>query len=343
MKSSHIEVLPQQRLGDRRAFAFGKGTLCSASLFCVDKGANGRQMPTKDYNITGTHLHDSPIDGHHVNGDRAKGDHITFDARVHWVDAAKSNAAITILLRYNGQFTRSIVEPKLVDAVTLKTAQHLTTESLVRISGAKVPENENLEDKSVPVAVTFRVSKIVTLSEARADLPKGIVSHGAPGEEPRPLELSAELLQERLNNRLLDARVAANGAAFKLFSGVHELAVEHMAAVDFYQVPTPGLINYEFPGDEHEQFPLPYFDNKQAWLAQTGEYHLAMSLAADLERVYDIHTVFRREEKVTPRHLTEVTPPFPPFEFTSREDTIYDCSKPYYLNTDFESSLLYLR
>ena len=34
-----------------------------------------------------------------------------------------------------------------------------------------------------------------------------------------------------------------------------------------------------------------------------------MALAADLDRVYDFHTVFRREEGIDARHLTEVRTP----------------------------------
>lgn len=46
----------------------------------------------------------------------------------------------------------------------------------------------------------------------------------------------------------------------------------------------------------------PVFHDRPAWLTQTGEVHLGMVLSADLERVYDFHTVFRREEEIDSRH-----------------------------------------
>ena len=230
---------------------------------------------------------------------------ITFDARVHNVRAATSDTATTVLLRHSGQFITALLEPGLADASSLDIAQNLTAESLVRVLAWTVPGHQRAKDASISKAVAIRICRLIVLSEAKADIPRSLVSHGAPGEESSPLETSTAILNERFDNRLLDVRDAATGAIFKLSSGVHELAVEHLAALGFSFVLTPTLIDYEFPGEEHLQFSLPYFD-KSAWLTQTGEVHLGMALAADLDRVYDFHTVFRREECIDARHLTEV-------------------------------------
>ena len=267
-------------------------------------------MVSKHSNGNGTHFHNSPANGLLVNGghyskDHAQGDHAVFDARVHSVSAAEPDAAITILLRRNGQFIKALLEPDSVDIVSLDTARRLTAESLVRVSSLTVPENQRAKNEIVSEVVTVWVSKLVVLSEAKADLQESLKLHGAPGEELPPLESRAALIDKRLNNRLLDARVVATAAIFKLFSGVHELSVEYLTALGFYHTPTPAFISYEFPGEEDNHFSVPYFD-KTAWLAPTGEVHLGMALAADLERVYDIHNVFRREGDVDGRHLTEV-------------------------------------
>jgi aspartyl-tRNA synthetase len=267
-------------------------------------------MASENSRRNGTHFPNLSANGLLVNGghsekDHAQGDHAVFDARVHSVSAAKLDAVITILLRRNGQFVKALLEPESADVVSLDTARRLTAESLVRVSGSTIPENQHANNEAVSEVVTVRVSKLVTLSEAKADLLESLKLHGAPGEKLPPLASRAALIDERLNNRLLDARVVATAAIFKLFSGVHELAVEYLAAIGFYHIPTPAFINYEFPGEEDDHFSVPYFD-KTAWLAPTGEVHLGMALAADLERVYDIHTVFRREGDVDGRHLTEV-------------------------------------
>ncbi|KAH6962028.1 hypothetical protein BKA56DRAFT_499023, partial [Ilyonectria sp. MPI-CAGE-AT-0026] len=46
---------------------------------------------------------------------------------------------------------------------------------------------------------------------------------------------------------------------------------------------------------------------RKAYLTQTGELHLGQALSAGLERIFEIHTVFRREASPSTRHLTEFT------------------------------------
>lgn len=212
---------------------------------------------------------------------------------------ARSPAAtsISLVLRDEGSFVAASVEEGVVDNSTLEMVQILTPESIVRVSG-------NL----VSAPTTFiQVSKIVVLANSLADLPKGVVSHGAPGEEEAiENQLGALVLHERLNNRVADVKVAATGAIFKLLSGIFQLAVEHQTTGGFHWVSTPGLINYRIPGDD-DYFPVSYFDNEQVWLAQTGEFHLQIALAMDFKRGFEIRNVFRRERKVSSRHLTEVS------------------------------------
>ncbi|KAF5692370.1 aspartyl-tRNA synthetase [Fusarium denticulatum] len=104
----------------------------------------------------------------------------------------------------------------------------------------------------------------------------------------------------------MGVRVAATGAVIKLFSGVYEVAVQHLTSQGFHWIHTPALINYRNPGD-NDYFSVNYPEGRDVWLTQTGEYHLFMALSAGLERVLDISTVFRQEKEVTTRHLTEFT------------------------------------
>ncbi|KAK3358796.1 hypothetical protein B0T25DRAFT_587939 [Lasiosphaeria hispida] len=237
----------------------------------------------------------------------------SFDARVHSEPTIEPDMTVMILLRrLDGQFIRAFLKPSSTDAVSYRSAQHLTTESLVFVSGSTVATHDHHHqldngDTAAPEVASFRVAKLTVRSRARAVLPEHPRLHGAPGEVLPPAGAAGgELLRERLDNRLLDARVAATAAIFKLSSGVHELAVEHLAARGFFHVPTPALVAYEFPGEEDDLFSVPYF-GRTARLAPTGEVHLGMALSADLERVYDFHSVFRREPGSDGRHLTEFT------------------------------------
>ena len=281
-------------------------------MFCLVylRGVNILQILTQDSDMIETRIPVSTAENVFVkNGQlipkHTQRDNTIFDARVHSVQAATSNTATTILLRKKDQFITALLEPGSADVRSLEVARRLTVESLVRVLAWTTAGPQSASDGSNSEAVTIRICRLIVLSQAKAEIPRSLVLHGAPNEESSPSEIPTAILNERLDNRLLDVRVAATGAIFKISSGVHELAVAYLAALGFSFVPTPTLINYEFPGEEHLQFSLPYFD-KSAWLTQTGEVHLGMALAADLDRVYDFHTVFRREEGIDARHLTEV-------------------------------------
>ena len=261
-------------------------------------------MASEELKPNGSNVPSSPRDDLLVNG-RAQKNLDIFDARVHSGPATESNATVTLLLRRSGNFIKALLAPGSADVVSLDTVRRLTAESLVRVSGSFVTGDQcDKSDIASDVAI-FQVANLVTLSTAKADLPGDLKLHGAPGEVLPPVESRAALMDERLDNRLLDGRVAATAAIFKIFSGVHELAVEFLVAREFYLTPTPAFIGYRFPEEDDDYFALPYFD-RTARLAPTGEIYLGMALSADLERVYNIHTVFRRESASDGRHLTEV-------------------------------------
>lgn len=257
-----------------------------------------------------------PIAGLDIKGDASTTEAVLASKDESWVQDAVFDARVqstaqgapevtTIILRYQGRFVTALVEVTTADAGTVALAKSLTPESLVRVVSWAPLEAQMCKNKAIAEAAAIRIQTLALRSAAKPDIPQTIVPHGAPNDKPVPDGLSSKILNERLDNRLLDARVASTAAIFKLSSGAHELAVQYLASHDFHFVPTPTLIDYEFPGEEHLQFQLPYF-GKSAWLTQTGELHLGMSLAADLDRVYDFHTVFRREEGIDARHLTEV-------------------------------------
>jgi aspartyl-tRNA synthetase len=241
------------------------------------------------------------------NKSAVQGEDTTFTGRVHSTCPIEQIGSIAFLLRKNDQFFKcKLGITDCADPAIFATAQRLTPESLVCVSGVITAP----DDASSPSLVIFQVSRLTILSEAMANLSGNLKLHGAPGETLPSLDERTLLIDQRLDNRLLDARVAATAAIFKLFSAVHHLAVKYLATYDFHYIPTPAFVGYEFPAEEEDHFYLDYL-GRQAMLAPTGEVHLGMALAADLERVYDIHTVFRREPKSDGRHLTEVWYPSP--------------------------------
>lgn len=228
------------------------------------------------------------------------------DARVHRAASRDATTtAFTLLLRRDGWFVTAVLDIGATDAASLKRAESVTVESLVRITLAVRPEAQPpAQDPDDVKSATVWVAELLVLSAAKSGTYERPGWHAAPGEVPVSSSALTRI-EERLDDRILDARVAATGAVFKLSSGIHELSVAHLAALDFYNVQTPTFIGYEYPGEEDDHFAVPYFD-RTAWLTPTSEVHLGMALASDLQRVYDIHSVFRRECEVDGRHLTEV-------------------------------------
>ncbi|KAK4674894.1 hypothetical protein QC764_503120 [Podospora pseudoanserina] len=227
----------------------------------------------------------------------------SLDVRVHNspILSDDSNSVAVLFRCANGHFLQATVESKNgLDNGVFDTVSFLTPESLVRVTARSVAHDTDFD------ITPIELCDIHYLSAAKTPGAYSNVLHGASGEVLASIQSRTKLIEERLDNRLLDARVPATAAIFKLFSGVHELAVEYLKLHDFYHVPTPALVGYEFPGEEDDLFTVPYF-GRTARLAPTGEIHLGMALSADLERVYDFHTVFRREPVSDGRHLTEFT------------------------------------
>jgi aspartyl/asparaginyl-tRNA synthetase len=230
---------------------------------------------------------------------------LTVDGRVHRIHSGYPDSVTEIVLRHDGYFVAAALHPGITDQEAVDKAASLTVESLLRVSGVILPKHEGQVNGAVTASIKIQVSSLTIISEAKEGLPSVTVSHGGPGEIPHPQEMCSSLINQRLDNRVIDVRVAATAAIFKLSSGVHYLTVQHLNEHEFHWVATPKLISYRIPGDD-DYFEVPYMNGLQARLSQTSEIHLGLALAADMERVYDIHTAFRRELAVSPRHLTEV-------------------------------------
>jgi len=110
-------------------------------------------------------------------------------------------------------------------------------------------------------------------------------------------------MKTRLDNRVLDLRVAATHALMRLQSGVGQLYREFMYNNRFVEIHSPKLISGSSEGGANV-FKLKYFD-QDACLAQSPQLYKQMAVIGDMERVFEIGPVFRAENANTPRHLCE--------------------------------------
>lgn len=109
----------------------------------------------------------------------------------------------------------------------------------------------------------------------------------------------------RFDNRVLDFRVAATQAIFRLQSAVGQLYTEFLFNEGFIEIHSPKLISGASEGGTNV-FKLKYFD-KDACLAQSPQLYKQMAVIGGIERVFEIAPVFRAENSNTGRHLCEFT------------------------------------
>eukprot|EP00698_Gefionella_okellyi_P018877 TRINITY_DN5712_c0_g1_i1.p1 TRINITY_DN5712_c0_g1~~TRINITY_DN5712_c0_g1_i1.p1 ORF type:complete len:583 (+),score=130.10 TRINITY_DN5712_c0_g1_i1:60-1808(+) len=138
-------------------------------------------------------------------------------------------------------------------------------------------------------------------------------AHGdAKLPEAAAAELAAEgdkrqetrVLQDtRLDYRWIDLRTPANQAIYRVQSMVGLLFREFLAKRDFIEIHTPKLIGAASEGGA-AVFKLEYF-GRPAFLAQSPQFYKQTAVCADLERVFEVGSVFRSENSNTHRHLCE--------------------------------------
>jgi aspartyl/asparaginyl-tRNA synthetase len=230
---------------------------------------------------------------------------LTVQGRVHKIKRAQSDQLIEILIKENAHYVAAILPQDVSDQKIVLEAASLTTDSLIRVSGKIREAFEPQADETLPTTKAMTISTLDIISAANERVRKAVPSHPTLENAQHAEGSGSASLNQRLDNRVMDARDPATAAIFKIFSGIHHIAVEHLHKHDFHWVASPKLISYQIPGDE-DYFEVAYPNNRTARLTQTGEVLLGLVIAANFERVYDIHTVFRREMTVSPRHLTEV-------------------------------------
>jgi aspartyl-tRNA synthetase len=114
----------------------------------------------------------------------------------------------------------------------------------------------------------------------------------------------------RLDNRIIDLRVPAQNAIFRISSAVGHFFRSALFEKGFVEIHTPKLIAGASEGGA-DVFKLKYMEGTRfeqpACLAQSPQLYKQMAIMGDLERVFEVGPVFRAENSHTGRHLTEFT------------------------------------
>ena len=199
-----------------------------------------------------------------------------------WLANRRSSGKIHFLqIRDGSGFIQAVMSKAAVGDEAFATADHLSQESAIAVMGLV------RSDKRAPGGFEIDASHLEVVSAAH--------------EYPiTPKEHGPEFLLDR---RHLWIRTARQHAVLRVRHEVIDAVRDYFNSRGFILADTPIFTPSACEGTT-TLFPVPYFDDRTAYLTQSGQlYNEANAMA--LGRVYCFGPTFRAEKSKTRRHLTE--------------------------------------
>lgn len=199
-----------------------------------------------------------------------------------WVLNLRSSGKITFFqIRDGSGFVQAIVEEKNSGAEVFQTAQTVTQESSVEITGTVVEHPKRKGEFEIH-ATGMRVIQL------SLEFPIGNKEHGP------------DFL---LDNRHLWLRSPKQWAILRIRNAIYQLTEKWLQDHSYIRFDSPILTPSACEGTT-TLFGVDYFDLGQAYLSQSGQLYLEAGIGS-VGRCYDFGPVFRAEKSKTRRHLTE--------------------------------------
>jgi asparaginyl-tRNA synthetase len=199
-----------------------------------------------------------------------------------WVQHVRTQGKVAFVIVRDGTgvvqcvFVRSQVAPEVWEQLAT-----LTTEASVSVTG-----EVRLEPRA-PGGAEMGAIAVALLGASPSDYPI------------QPKEHGVDFL---LDNRHLWLRAPRQVALMRIRHEIEQAIHDFFYARDFIHCDTPILT--AAIGERSGLFSTEYFDEGNAYLAQTGQLY-GEALAAALGRIYTFGPTFRAEKSKTRRHLTE--------------------------------------
>ncbi|KAJ3316037.1 aspartate--tRNA ligase dps1 [Boothiomyces sp. JEL0838] len=230
---------------------------------------------------------------------------ITLNARVQ-VSRPTGAKMLFVTLRQRTETVQSIlvVDEATVSKQMLKFATGISAESLVKVEAVVTKSPELIKSCTVQ-NYELKITKIYVISSADR-LPFTMEDASRPiAQITEESGFSPIHLDTRLNNRVIDLRTITNQAIFRIQATITKHFRNFLDTRGFTEIHTPKINGGASEGGANV-FEVPYFKEK-AFLAQSPQLHKQMMICADFDRVYEIAPVFRAENSLTHRHMTEFT------------------------------------
>ena len=216
---------------------------------------------------------------HIKNAHKHVGDTVTING---WMYNKRGSGKIFFLQLRDGSGTiQGVIEASMVDEEVMQTAEQLTIESSLRVTGkiTKHPKQADVYEMSV------RDLEIIQIAE---DFPIGKKEHGPEF-----------LLDHRHLWLRSDRQLSIQRVRDEIIRATYEYFHQH----GFIKIDTPILSNNACEGSG-DLFLTEYFDEGNAYLSQSGQLYLEAAVMS-CGRGFDFGPVFRSEKSKTRRHLTE--------------------------------------
>lgn len=199
-----------------------------------------------------------------------------------WVAHLRSSGKVAFIVVRDGSGTlQCVVVQKAVGEAEWTTFHALTLETSVQIEG------EVRADARAPGGVEVGVTKMIVLGASPSDYPIQPKEHG---------------IDFLLDHRHLWLRSPRQVAIARVRAEIEQALNDFFYEREFVRVDTPILT--QAIGERSGLFATEYFDEGNAYLAQTGQLY-GEAAAAALGKIYTFGPTFRAEKSKTRRHLTE--------------------------------------
>ena len=248
---------------------------------------------------------------------KLEGKDVWLRTRVHNTRAKGNNCFVVMR---SGGFTvqGALFKSETTSKEMIKFAGALSKETVVDVKGKVV----KADVKSCTQGdVELAIERLYVISRADVGLPLQIDDAGrseAEIAESEKKHAAGEVdgayvrvgTDVRLDNRIIDMRVPAQNAIFRISSAVGHYFRTALLEKGFCEIHTPKIIAGASEGGA-EVFKLKYMEGTRfeqpGCLAQSPQLYKQMCIMGDLERVFEVGPVFRAENSHTGRHLTEFT------------------------------------
>ena len=192
---------------------------------------------------------------------------------------------VFLLVRDGSGFLQCVAFKGDLAPEVFEQVSKLPQESSVIITGSV---REDKRAPGIPGGYELGVKQIEVVQEAGLDYPMSLKDHGP---------------DFALDNRHLWIRMQSQWAILRVRVRVMSAVREYLDGQGFFNLDTPILTPAAAEGTT-TLFETPYFDEGNAYLAQTGQLYNEANIFA-FGKVYCYGPTFRAEKSKTRRHLTE--------------------------------------